>query len=153
MAAPIPLGMAEQKYNRLALALEQLDVALSLFLDRQSYACAITLAGAAEEVFGKEVSRRGHESVLDWEFGEMAVLHKWMHGKELPRKTFVAEKNLVRNALKHLNESDTIDVVADLRAAACWMLVRACENAKNLELRVARFEEFNEWFYEHAVGV
>ncbi len=91
--------MSEQTYNRLALAQEQLDVALSLFLDRRSHSSSITLAGAAEEIVGKELARRGDQPVLDWKFGEMAVVHKLLHGEELERKKFVAEENLVRNAL------------------------------------------------------
>jgi len=39
--------VADQTYNRVDLAAEQLDVALSLFLEKQSLASALTLAGKA----------------------------------------------------------------------------------------------------------
>jgi hypothetical protein len=45
--------VADQTYNRVDLAAEQLDVALSLFLENQSLVSALTLAGAAEEILGK----------------------------------------------------------------------------------------------------
>jgi len=64
--------MSDRTYNRLDLASEQLAVALSLFLDKQSYAATITLAGAAEEVFGVELRRRGGHPVLDRYFEEFA---------------------------------------------------------------------------------
>ena len=44
--------MAEETYDRLVLAKGQLDTALDLFLDQKNYSSAITLAGAAEEIFG-----------------------------------------------------------------------------------------------------
>ena len=75
--------MSERTYNRLSLAQEQLDVALSLFLEGRSHASAITLAGAAEEVIGKELTRQGGQPVLDWKFGEMAPVQKLLHGREL----------------------------------------------------------------------
>lgn len=145
--------MAEQLYSRLELAQEQLEVALLLFLEKQSYPSAITLAGAAEEIFGKELVRRGKRPTLDWKFDKMAVVHKLLHGKELEHKSFVAAENLIRNSLKHLNETDTPDIAVDLEDTACWMLVRACENAQGLDLDIARFQEFNDWFYKHVVGI
>jgi len=45
--------MAEETYDRLALAKGQLDTALELFLDQKNYSSVITLAGAAEEIFGR----------------------------------------------------------------------------------------------------
>lgn len=145
--------MSEHTYDRLTLALEQLNVALSLFLEGRSHASAITLAGAAEEVFGKELSRRGKQPVLDWEFGEKADMHRLLHGNELERKKFIEEKNFVRNVLKHFNDNEPAKIVMDLEDAAFWMLVRACENAHRLGLGIERFREFDDWFYEHVVGV
>ncbi|MBL0010924.1 MAG: hypothetical protein IPP22_07905 [Nitrosomonas sp.] len=60
--------MTEQTYIQIDLAKEQLEVALSLFLDNACYAAVITLAGAAEEIFGKTLKRYGKEAVLDWKF-------------------------------------------------------------------------------------
>lgn len=56
--------MPAQTYRRIDLALEQLDVALMLFLERGDFPAVITLAGAAEEVLGKEVNRRGWQVAL-----------------------------------------------------------------------------------------
>jgi hypothetical protein len=32
----------------------------------KEYASSVTLAGAAEEIFGKALNRQGKEAVLDW---------------------------------------------------------------------------------------
>src|SRR5260370_4215607 len=58
----------------------------------------------------------------------------------------------VSNALRHFDTTDEPDFIADLEEAACWMLVRACENAHRLGLTVQGFDAFNDWFHEHVVG-
>lgn len=145
--------MAEHTYLRIDLAKEQLEVALTLFLDHQRFASAITLAGAAEEIFGKELIRRGNQSALEWKFDHMRVSHELLYRKQLQPKVFFAEENRIRNALKHLREDDTPTLTANLEDAACWMLVRACENTKRLDIEIARFSDFDNWFYENVVGI
>ena len=54
--------MAEETYERLFLAKGQLDTALELFLDQRNYSSAITLAGAAEEIFGRALTLRDGKS-------------------------------------------------------------------------------------------
>ena len=51
----------KQTYNRLDLATEQLDAAISLSLERKSFVSALTLAGAADEILGKALSHSGHK--------------------------------------------------------------------------------------------
>jgi len=144
--------MNERTHRRLDLAIEQLDDAITLFLDRRLFASAITLAGAAEEIFGKELSRRGQEHVLDWKFSQLSICHRLLHGKELLKKSFFDEENRVRNCLKHFGETDPI-FTADLETPAVWMIVRSMENARRLEFEIERFVDFDNWFYEHVVGI
>jgi hypothetical protein len=54
----------EQTYNRVDLATEQLEAALSLFLVEKSYVSTLTLAGAAAEALGKALSDRGEQSFV-----------------------------------------------------------------------------------------
>lgn len=76
-----------------------------------------------------------------------------MRGRPLDRKTFNDAENGVANVLRHFDKTDMPDFDVDLEEAACWMLVRACENAHRLGLTVQGFDAFNDWFYEHIVGV
>jgi hypothetical protein len=145
--------MGVQTYSRIALAVEQLETALDLFLDHNSYAPAITLAGAAEEVLGRELTGRGEQPVLEWQFDQRALVHSKLHKGPLVKKDFVRTENRVRDALKHFHDLADSTITVDLQEAACWMIVRACENARRLGVDVARFDAFDDWFYTHVVGV
>lgn len=138
-------------YSRLELAQEQLEVALSLFLENMSYASAITLAGAAEEIFGKELINLGKQNVLDWKHNIMEDCPMPPSYKKPTKKEFNDTENFIRNALKHHNH-DKIMITADLQKEACDMLVRACANAHELDLKIALFEEFDEWFHIYNFG-
>jgi hypothetical protein len=49
----------EFELSKIDAAVEQLDWAIKLFLDRQAYLPAITLAGDAEEILGRAIGDRG----------------------------------------------------------------------------------------------
>ena len=57
--------MADQTYDKIDLATEQLDNAIPLFLERQ-FASALPLARAAEEVLSKALSHRGKQDSVEW---------------------------------------------------------------------------------------
>jgi hypothetical protein len=79
-------------------------------------------------------------------------VHTVLHGKRLDKGAFTDAENRVSNALRHFDKTNAPDFEADLEEAACWMLVRACENAHRLELTVQGFDAFNDSFYENIVG-
>ncbi|MCX4176795.1 MULTISPECIES: hypothetical protein [Paraburkholderia] len=145
--------MPAQSCNRIDLALEQLELAITLFLDGKSFASVITLASAAERVLGQALRHSGKDAVLDWTFMETAPVHDLLHGVALKKGAYVDTQNRVSNALRHFDDKDAPNFDADLDEAACWMLVRACENAHRLGLTVQGFDAFNDWFYEHVVGI
>lgn len=144
--------MSIQTHKQLDLANEQAAVALDMFLDRTSHVCALTLAGAAEEIFGKEIQRLGKPLPLKEELLLSNHLQSIWPGGKTEWKDFVARKNTARNDAKHLNELGELTV--NLEMEACWMLVRAFSNRQVLELgELPREFEFNEWFYGNVVGV
>ncbi len=146
--------MTEESFDRLSLAKEQLETALDLFLDCQSLASAITLAGAAEGVFGQALSLQDEAHALDHSYTHAARLHELLHnGSELKRKQYIQYQNRARDALKHLQEEEGSTIKMDLEEAACWILVRALENGQGLGIEFSRFEEFDNWFYENIVGI
>lgn len=145
--------MPAQHCNRIALAHEQLETAITLFLEHGSFASVITLAGAAERVMGQALRHAGKRAVLDWKADAADLVHAALHRKPLDRSAFAAAENRVSNALRHFDATDEEDFDADLDEAACWMLARACENAHRLGLEVRGFDTFNDWFLEHIVGV
>lgn len=145
--------MAEETHDRLALAKEQLNTALGLFLDKKNYSSAITLAGAAEEIFGRALSLAGGKSALESSYESMAKFHTMLHGTELNKKSYVAKENFARDALKHLQNDKGPTITIDLEEAACWMLVRAIQNGRELSFEFERFQDFDNWFYENIVGI
>lgn len=145
--------MAEETYERLVLAKGQLDTVLDLFLGQKNYASAITLAGAAEEIFGKSLTVRGGTSALNSSYESMAKLHTMIHGTELIKNSYVAKENLARDALKHLQNDKGPTITIDLEEAACWMLVRAILNGRCLGFEFERLHDFDDWFYEKIVGI
>ena len=47
--------MAKSVFKKLSIACEYLDMAMQLYIEERNYFCAIHLAGAAEELFGKHL--------------------------------------------------------------------------------------------------
>lgn len=128
-------------------------MAVKLFLNKACYPSVVTLAGAAEEVFGRMAARTGVKPVLEEFYEPAAVVHKALHREELDKKAFSAGKNRARNALKHLQQDGGDSISIDLEDAACWMLVRALGNAQKVGVHVPRQAEFDDWFYENIVGI
>lgn len=145
--------MTEETYDRLFLAKEQLDTALDIFLDQKKYSSAITLAGAAEEIFGQALTLRGGKTALNSSYESIAKIHAMLHSTDLNKKSFVSNENFARDALKHLQNDKGPTITIDLEDAACWILVRAIQNGRELNFEFARFQDFDNWFYENIVGV
>lgn len=146
--------MHEQIYQRTNIAKEQLEVAIELFLARRSFVSALTLAGAAEEILGKALTQRGKETTLEHEHSVVAPFTELIRKQPYSRKDFVAEKNRVRNAAKHLEVEGKATFCADLEDEALWMIVRAIDNYRRLGCEpTALMEEFDNWFYANVVGL
>ena len=64
------LSEYKQQYHPdpLVTAIEQLDVAIELFLEKRSFVAALTLAGAAEAVTANALKRAGETTAIDDEF-------------------------------------------------------------------------------------
>jgi hypothetical protein len=145
--------MTSQTCHRVDLALEQLEMALVAFVERHRFASAITLASAAERVLGEALRHAGKQSGVDWKFDAADMADTNLQGRPLDRKAFKDAESCVATALRHFDRTNAPDFEADLEEAECWMLVRACENARRLGLTVQGFDAFNDWFCEHIVGV
>jgi hypothetical protein len=89
-------------------------------------------------------------AAVDQQFGGRPGAHEAAR-PAVGRMAFNAAESCVATALRHFDKTNAPDFEADLEEAACWMLVRACENAHRLGLTVQGFDAFNEWFCEHVV--
>jgi hypothetical protein len=115
----------ERTLSKVDVAKTQLDAAIQAF-DRGEDVIAVTLAGAAEEIFGALCCRRKIQNSVE-KIAELPVLSA-ISDDPKKRITFL---NDVRNCLKHANNpNEDVFVMADLDSYV--MIVRALGNAKLL---------------------
>ena len=142
--------MTDQTYNRVDLAREMLEVALSLFLKRKSFASALTLAGAAEAILGRALSHRGQQNSIELKY---ETLEPILTMRRKTKEDFIRDENRALIAVTHTESASEPSVTLDLEEAAYSMIVRACENSDLLGLpRARKMRHFENWFYEHVVG-
>ncbi|OWL83345.1 hypothetical protein [Halopseudomonas aestusnigri] len=111
------------KLNKMNVARRQLEVAIELFLADGDLISIITLAGAAEEIFGKISIKADKENSLSL----MVRTHKTL-GSTATEKELIKHANLVRNSLKHANDEGDEEIEFDERQEAISMLSRALTN-------------------------
>lgn len=111
--------------SKLGVAEHQLERALRLFLDDKDYVCAITLAGASEEILGKLLEKEGKEHALGSFVKACVAAGKVAYNENWSHKDFADMANAFRNDLKHYTDGHDITVP---REAAVEILDRAVEN-------------------------
>ncbi len=116
------------------IAVKQLETAIDLFLNRNDYICAITLAGAAEEILGKLVERLGkkpaHKSLIE--------LLKTKYNLTISNKELISKYlNFARNTLKHASVTDEDKVELDEQTEAISMILRAIDNLIRLNKSIS----------------
>jgi hypothetical protein len=136
--------VAVRAYYRSDLALSQLETALRLYFEGKDYASVVTLAGAADEVFGKLLTAAGKESSLETLKKAACAIHERLYGEPTPPKQIADWANRARNNLKHWDEGDPMLVKFDLQQEAKDMLFRAIDNywllEENLSAAMEKFQ-------------
>jgi hypothetical protein len=139
--------MSDQTYNKIDLARQLLNLAISLFLKRH-FVSALVLAAAAEEILGKALSHSGQQNSLDSNYEIMELI-----GHQT-KEDFIESENAALNAIKEMASANDASVTLDLEEAALSVIVRACHNHDLLGLpRTAKMRKFDNWFDEHVIGV
>jgi hypothetical protein len=110
------------------LALTQLETALRLYFEGKDFASVITLAGAADEIFGQLLRASGRPNSLDNITKAIAAISNRLFGEVAVSKETVERANLARNKLKHWNAGESLVVKLDLEEEARDMLNRAIDN-------------------------
>lgn len=125
----------------------QLVEAISLFA-AEKFLPAITLAGAAEEIFGKLLHRKDEQSAIKESTKVIESLRRET-GLQLmgskSEKEMIDWWNATRNSLKHLVGSEDEPITVNLCDEAYWMVKRALENAKCLQLIIPNEQDFENW--------
>ena len=116
--------------TKIEIAEQQLLHAIELFCSGDQIVCAITLAGAAEEILGKLVGRIGKTNSLEVEVKDQCEMFESFFGRPANPKVFRDLENNARNELKHLCSTDSIEL--DLEQEAVNLIERAIINFQQL---------------------
>ena len=145
--------MTEAVYQKLDIARQQFDTAIQLFFEGADYFSFVTLAGAAEEIFGQELEFRGLTSSIRNMSEIGAKVSAYLDDPAATAKEIRDRANHARNHLKHHSPEKGATVTVDIRQEAIDMLSRAFDNATMLDAAWSdQMFKFNEWFLEHEVG-
>ena len=113
-----------RKVSKVDVAMIQLDAAIRANMQNRDIE-AITLAGAAEEIFGAMCRRRGIQNAVE-KIAEIEIIN-WK-GDDVKKR--ISCLNEVRNNLKHAD--DAVDEFEVTELDPFFMIVRALANAKLL---------------------
>ena len=112
-------------HNHLSAAQWQLLQALRLYEEGEDYYSVITLAGAAEEIFGKLSRRMGLDCALDRLKATLPMLSERFLQQELGTREAADSVNRAKNWLKHGKEPISFDASFEAED----MLERAIQNS------------------------
>jgi hypothetical protein len=134
------------KIHKLRIAFVQLETAIRLFLDDKNYVCAITLAGAAEEILGTYTKKLTNENAYSLLCND---LHKTFNGKFTKDEVGKKFINFSRNELKHFNIPEHEEVEIDLEFEAISFILRASYNITSHKFMTEGIKNFNKWVSEN----
>jgi hypothetical protein len=133
--------VAYRKLTKLEIAELQLLHAIDLYVAGEHLISVITLAGAAEEILGKLVERKGAKNALNETVVRLGNMFERVFKEPANLKEFVTLRTKARNELKHIGTEDSIEL--DLEQEAVNLLDRAIDNYKILKPGIVKkFREF-----------
>ena len=120
--------MAVANHDRKQMALVQLETALRVYFEGRDYYSVISLAGAADEIFGQLLAAKGIDNSLESMKKSAVAMHKQLTGNSIDGTAIAQRANLARNALKHWSAGQPLIVAFDAYEEAQDMLHRAIDN-------------------------
>ncbi len=118
--------MAEKTISKLALAEQQLETAIALFVSRRDRVSAITLAGAADGILHGLVLKAGKQPFSDYAMGVREALSGKIPAKAKFAKHINDQLNI--NDLKHMDEGSKDDITFDADISALGAILKAIAN-------------------------
>ncbi len=140
-------------YLKREIARIQLVEAINFFLAKDYIPC-ITLAGAAEEIFGRLLNNEGKPSIVEISAKHIEDVHD-KTGVHLiggrPKKDIFNLWNTTRNSLKHHGKAESEEVLLHPFNDAYMMIRRALFNAESLEIVIENSQDFESWLVSDAL--
>jgi len=134
------------KIHKFIVAFVQLETAIRLFLDDKNYLCAITLAGAAEEIFGTYAKRLNEETAYNLLCDGLQKDIKHTFTKKEIGQKFI---NYHRNELKHFDEGQPEEFEIDPEFEAISLIIRASINMSSYKIMTENIKDFSKWIREN----
>lgn len=120
--------MVARSYDKVVIAVTQLETALRLYDEGADLFSVITLAGAAEEILGKLVAAGGGEPTIKGIAKAASAISKEWFNEIVTERAILDRANRARNSLKHVGDDAEPAVTFDAREEAHDMLTRAIDN-------------------------
>ncbi|BAC94640.1 hypothetical protein [Vibrio vulnificus YJ016] len=132
------------KSKKINLAKEQLEDGIDLYF-RGRYVSALTLLGAADEIFcGMLLETQGYSAVdNDWRFNVM--LRTYYDTPHLSKGEVKKITNRAKNTVKHHDKGDPLELHFDRQGNAYMMLFRAVSHAEMLSVKFIGRRRFYAW--------
>ena len=118
--------MAESTHKKLALAQQQLETAIGLFVSRKDRISAISLAGAADGILHGLVLKADKKPFADYAMGVREALSGETPAKAKYAKHINDKLNI--NDLKHMDEGGPDDITFDPDISALGAILKAIAN-------------------------
>lgn len=109
------------------IALTQLRRSIELY-EQEDYICAITLAGASEELLGRMALQHSGTNATKEMLDCVSEVANFFGGEPAPKKNLIAKRNRVRNELKHQDDGENNDLNENFKEEAEAMIDRALSN-------------------------
>ena len=131
--------------TKLQLAQIQLDRAIRLYLEESDFVCAITLAGAADELLGKLLASSNRQPIVENYAAAISKLNVVLGGAPVEKKDAISELNAARDSLKHFRDGGSVRFdfaeeayeLIDRAASNFWLLTQS-ETPNMARFRAAR---------------
>lgn len=81
-----------------------------IYFNGTDYASVITLAGAADEIFGRLIVANGKENSFESIKKAVSAIHQKLYGEDIDPSQIAERVNRARNSLKHWNQTQPLIV-------------------------------------------
>ena len=124
--------MPSVEYKKINIASKMLETALKLFLEDKDYFSALHLAGACEEILGKQIEFLGKETSIESNIKAIQAIKKTLSGIDMTDKDERDTFNSAKNSIKHMRDGNDSTITMDPEYEAEEMLSRALTNWNRL---------------------
>ena len=140
-----------RRTDKLDIADEMLDAAISEFLDAQRHFAAMNLAGVAQELYGRQVRLTGLTDQIQ-ETIRAANMFAEMHGASVSDKEWWEIAGRPKNSIKHFDSESDRHVHLDAEDEARFMIGDAISEHDKLDrINSSDVERFNEYARDYSI--